>query len=92
MSNAARLFKMAMAPGPALGTAIAAINIYNHRRSPIYRADGSNDLRIALGIGLKAVVYSTFWPFATYGIASDIYGNKKQYERHFVPFSVHGKD
>lgn len=92
MSGFIRVLKGFSTPGLAMGIGIGAINLYNFKRSPIYRSDGENNLKIGTGIFIKSGIYSTFWPFATFGVISDVYKSKDRFDRHFVPFSIYGKD
>jgi hypothetical protein len=89
MANASRLMKAFMTPGVGMGIGIGAINLYNFKRSPIYQSNGLNNLQIGMGIAAKSIIYSTFWPVATLFITLDIYNDKKDFDRHFIPFSVH---
>ena len=84
-----------LAPSVATGAGVFAINLYNKNLSPIYNKkfkeeENMKDLKFFCATIFKGNIYGFFWPFALFGIITDIYSNNKNFQNHFITFSKHG--
>lgn len=75
---------------------IGFLNLINYNQSPLYlnrqRRENKNLLTLKFlgGLMVKSYIYGVFWPFATFGMVSDIFANRNDFERHFILFSKYG--
>lgn len=89
-------FRKYLTPGFLMGGTVGVANLMNWNQSPLYKYQeehgyrSSLKLRAFFGLGLKSWVYGTFWPFACFGIVSDIFDASNSFDSHFVLFSKYG--
>ena len=81
----------AVTPGIITGSVIAGYNIFNIKNSPNYNGNMTNVdyTRFGIMIGIKSIIYGTFYPFSWISILIDTV-KYKRFHTHFIPFSRYG--
>ena len=79
------MFRVYDIPGIVVSGGICFMNM---KRSPQYTfpTNATDTIRFTSLSMIKGAIYGFFWPIALAGIALDL-GNKKRFDRHFIPFS-----
>ena len=91
-----KLYLSLLTPGVLMGTSVGIVNMYNKNLSPIFdknneENDSLKNTKFFGGCIIKGCIYGSFYPFAAFGLMSDIFSNnKKDFEKHFVLFSKYG--
>ncbi len=90
--NLSRKLILYASPGILTGVSIGALNVINYQKSPAYKGklDFNDYLRFSTMIGIKGTIYGACYPISITGIVLDCVGNKKSFNKHFIPFSKYG--